>query len=372
MSDLQIRPYASDDFSTVVALWDECGLNKTYNDPARDIAKMCAAPDCQIYLGAIDGKVIASVMVGHDGHRGWVYRLAVAEQLRRKGYGAELMALAENWLTARGIAKCQLMIRTENDAVENFYRELGYEETPRLIMAKWLDAERPEMEAAKFDVVITALEMTAPPTRPSIPLPLGNYALLKLEHPPVSYYRYLYNTVGEPWFWWERRQMDDATLAGLIQDPEIDIYVLHAGGVPAGYAEFGRQELPTLSINYFGLAPDFIGRGLGKYFLNWVVDHAWSYEGVERVTVETCSLDHPRALSSYQRAGFEPVGQIHKRVVDPRLKGLIPVTQEPRLPEEPSAGNLDSDGNAPPAIRHHPGERPKLVAVPTSPASDKV
>ena len=176
MSLMQTRPYADTDFAAVVALWDEAGLNKTFHDPRSDIAKMVASPDCQIYLGTIDDVVIASIMVGHDGHRGWIYRLAVAEAERRKGYGAELMELAENWLTARNIVKCQLMIRHENDAVEAFYRELGYEETPRCIMAKWLDADRPEMEAAKIDLVITYLEMTTRPTRPTVPMPLGSYA----------------------------------------------------------------------------------------------------------------------------------------------------------------------------------------------------
>ncbi|HVJ44151.1 MAG TPA: GNAT family acetyltransferase [Dongiaceae bacterium] len=356
MSLLRIRPYAAEDFTALVALWDEAGLNKTHNEPARDIAKMCASPNCQIYLGTIDEKVVATIMVGHDGHRGWIYRLAVAEAERRKGYGAELMELAENWLTARDIVKCQLMIRHENDAVEAFYSELGYDDTPRRIMAKWLDADRPEMEAAKLDVVITYLEMTTRPTRPTIPMPLGSYALLKLENPPVGYYRYLYNTVGEPWFWWERRQMDDATLAPLIQDADIDIYVIHAGGVPAGYAEFNRKNLPVLGINYFGLAPDFIGRGLGKYFMNWTVDQAWSYPGTEKVTVDTCSLDHPRALSTYQQAGFTPVRQVSKRIIDPRLKGLIPVTLEPRLPgEKTAAAETIFDG-------------PKLVRLPGSEA----
>lgn len=342
MSLMKIRPYAAEDFAAVVALWDECGLNKTFNDPKRDIARMSASPDCQLYLGTLSDPgnhegndiVIASIMVGHDGHRGWIYRLAVAQKHRRKGYGAELMQLAENWLTARDIAKCQLMIRMENEEVAAFYGELGYEDTPRRIMAKWLDAARPEMEAAKLDVVITYLEMTTRPTRPTIPMPLGSHALLKLENPPVGYYRYLYNIVGEPWFWWERRQMDDATLLPLIQDPDIDIYVIHAGGVPAGYAEFGRKNLPVVNINYFGLAPDFIGRGLGKYFMNWAVDQAWSYPGTEKVTVDTCSLDHPRALATYQKAGFKPVRQVAKRIIDPRLKGLIPAALEPRRPAD--------------------------------------
>lgn len=332
MSEMDIRPYRTEDLPAVIALWDECGLNKTYNDPARDIARMRATPNCQLYVGTIDDMVIASIMVGHDGHRGWIYRLAVAEAHRRKGYGARLMELAENWLTARNLAKCQLMIRAETDSVEIFYRELGYEETPRRLMAKWLDADRPEMEAAKIDVTITYLEMTARPTRPTIPMPLGNYALLKLDNPPVGYYRYLYNTVGEPWLWWERRQMDDMTLAKLIQDPDIDIYVIHAGGVPAGYVEFSRKKLPVLGIQYFGLAPDFIGRGLGKYFMNWAVDQAWSYPGAEKVTVDTCNLDHPRALSAYQQAGFKPVHQMRKRFIDPRLMGLIPAEVEVRLP----------------------------------------
>jgi ribosomal protein S18 acetylase RimI-like enzyme len=357
MSRLQIRPYREEDFFAVVALWDECGLNKTYNDPARDIAKISASPDSQLYLGLLDDKIVASILVGHDGHRGWIYRLAVAEAQRRKGYGGELMELAENWLTARKIAKCQLMIRHENEAVEGFYSELGYEETPRRIMAKWLDAERAEMEAAKLDAVITYLEMTERPTRPSIPRPMGNYALLKLENPPVTYYRYLYNTVGEPWFWWERREMDDATLTRFIQDPDVEIYVLHAGGVPAGYAEFNRKNLPVLAISYFGLVPDFIGRGLGKYFMNWVVDQAWSYPGTEKVTVDTCNLDHPRALSAYQQVGFRPVRQVSKRIIDPRLKGLIPADLEPRL---------QSDGGTSVADQADAG--PKLVRLPRNEA----
>ncbi|MDY0885028.1 GNAT family acetyltransferase [Dongia soli] len=327
-----IRPYAAADFSAVVSLWDDCGLNMAYNDPQRDISRMTASQDCQLYVGTVEDAIVASIMVGHDGHRGWIYRLGVAPDHRHRGYGRDLMQLAENWLTARGIAKCQLIIREDNNAAGGFYKAIGYEDTPRRLMAKWLNADRPEMEAAKLDVVVTYLEMTSRPTRPSTPMPLGNYALLKLEEPTVAYYRYLYNTVGEPWFWYERREIGDAALQAAIRDPNIEIYVLHAGGVPAGYAEFDRNALPDLAIAYFGLVPDFIGRGLGKYFLNWAIDRAWSYEGVERVTVDTCTLDHPRALAAYQRAGFQPIRQDAKRIIDPRLKGLIPAWRQPRLP----------------------------------------
>ncbi len=330
--EMMIRAYAPADFAAVVTLWEACGLNKPYNDPARDIARMSASHDCQLYVGLAGDRLIASIMVGHDGHRGWIYRLAVAPDCRRRGLGRRLMQLAENWVTARGIAKCQLMIRDGNDEAGPFYEGLGYEDTPRRLMAKWLSAENPDFEAAKLDVVITALEMTVQPIRPTVPMPSGSYALLKLDQPPVAYYRYLYDTIGEPWFWYERRQMDDASLEAAIRDPKVDIYVLHAGGVPAGYAEFNRAALPDLAIAYFGLAPDFIGRGLGKYFLNWAVDRAWAYEGTKRVTVETCTLDHPRALAAYQQAGFRPVGQMAKRIVDPRLSGLIPAWRQPRRP----------------------------------------
>ena len=82
----------------------------------------------------------------------------------------------------------------------------------------------------------------------------------------------------------------------------------------------------TFSIN------EFIGKGLGKYLLNWAVDQAWSY-GPEKLTVDTCTLDHPRAIGEYQRAGFRPVKQVQKRMLDPRLEGYAPMHVIPRLPE---------------------------------------
>jgi len=327
---MQIRPYENTDFAAIVELWQECGIAVPHNDPAYDIPKMVSSSNCQLYLGIIAEAIVASIMVGHDGHRGWIYKLAVASEHRRQGHAATLVRQAENWLTARGIRKCQLMIRADNAAVRRLYSRLGYEDMPRLMMSKWLDAQRPEMAASMLDVVVTYLEMTERPTRPAVPAPAGHYALLRLDHPTADYYRYLYNTVGEPWMWVDRRRLDDAALLAEISHEKVEIYVLYAGGVPAGYVELDRRPEPDINIAYFGLFPNFIGRGLGKYLLSWAVERAWSY-GPQRLTVETCTLDHARALGEYQRAGFKPIRQAAKKILDPRLEGLIPATVTPPL-----------------------------------------
>jgi len=106
--------------------------------------------------------------------------------------------------------------------------------------------------------------------------------------------------------------------------------VLYAGGEPAGYVELDRRAKPDIRIAYFGLAPFFIGRGLGRYLLNWAVDLAWSY-GPERLLVSTWSFDHPRAFANYQKAGFRPYKQARGKLRDPRLEGWIPADVQPRL-----------------------------------------
>jgi GNAT superfamily N-acetyltransferase len=148
-------------------------------------------------------------------------------------------------------------------------------------------------------------------------------ALLRARPPTVAFYRFLYNTIGGPWLWYERRALDDEALGRIISDDRVEIYVLYANGVPAGYAELDRREPPDIELAYFGLMPDFIGKGLGRYLLTWAIDTAWSYEP-ERLWVNTNSLDHSNALALYQRCGFRPYSQEHRVIDDPRLIGLIP------------------------------------------------
>ncbi|MGE0260353.1 MAG: GNAT family acetyltransferase [Alphaproteobacteria bacterium] len=140
---IAIRPYRDMDESAVVALWEACGLTRPWNPPCADIALLRRSGHGEILVACREGGVIGSVMVGHDGHRGWVYYLAVAPSRRRGGLGGRLMHAAEAWLRERGIRKIELMIRDTNAAVTEFYARLGYGREPVIVMSRWLDgAER--------------------------------------------------------------------------------------------------------------------------------------------------------------------------------------------------------------------------------------
>ncbi len=154
-------------------------------------------------------------------------------------------------------------------------------------------------------ITITHLAMDAPPTAPAHPAPPRKLAILRAEEPSVAFYRFLYNTVGEPWQWTDRRLLDDVEIAANIHDPKVVVYVMYVSGVPAGYAELDFRPAPDADLAYFGLMPEFVGRGLGSYFLDWAVRVLWAGKP-KRLIVNTCDLDHPRALRAYQQAGFVP------------------------------------------------------------------
>lgn len=134
-----IRAYRDSDESAVVALWQACGLIRPWNPPSADIALLRGSGHGEILVATQQDGVIGSVMVGHDGHRGWIYYLAVAPSYRRRGLGGRLMRAAEAWLRERGIRKVELMIRDTNTAVTAFYARLGYDQEPVTIMSRWLD-----------------------------------------------------------------------------------------------------------------------------------------------------------------------------------------------------------------------------------------
>jgi hypothetical protein len=121
-----------------VALWEEAGLTRPWNDPRSDIRLALAGPDSTILAGRIEGRLIATAMVGWDGHRGWLYYLAVAKAERRRGYGARLVRAAEDWLAARQAPKLQMLIRAENQAVIAFYETLGYRRSDAVMLQRAL------------------------------------------------------------------------------------------------------------------------------------------------------------------------------------------------------------------------------------------
>jgi ribosomal protein S18 acetylase RimI-like enzyme len=140
---LSITTIEDADIAAVIALWQRCGLTRPWNDPAADIALARKGPNAAVLVGRDNNSIVASVLVGHDGHRGWVYYLAVDPECRHKGYGRVIMGAAEDWLRARGIEKLQLMVRADNSQVQAFYQSLGYLEQERVVFAKWLDGREP-------------------------------------------------------------------------------------------------------------------------------------------------------------------------------------------------------------------------------------
>jgi GNAT superfamily N-acetyltransferase len=125
-----------------------------------------------------------------------------------------------------------------------------------------------------------------------------------------------------------RRLLPDEELERILADPAVEVNVMWVAGVPAGYAELDRRRPPEVELAYFGLLPEFIGRGLGRWLLDWTVHHAWRRRP-RRLWVHTCDLDHPRALAVYQNAGF--------RVYDER-------TEQLELPEGVAAPARTGEG----------------------------
>ena len=127
------------DIAAVIALWQACGLTRPWNDPAADIVLARRGPNSTILIGRDGDAIVATVMVGHDGHRGWVYYVAVDPDHQGMDFGRAVMAAAEDWLRAQGLEKVMLMVRADNTKVRAFYDRLGYETQERVIYAKWLD-----------------------------------------------------------------------------------------------------------------------------------------------------------------------------------------------------------------------------------------
>ena len=153
------------------------------------------------------------------------------------------------------------------------------------------------------EVHVTYMEQRRRPRRLRTVPPDGHLHIVRLESVPVHFYRYLYDHVGEAWGWRDRRAWSDLQLDARLKDPGVEIHVLYVGGVPAGYAELDRTLGHDCELRLFGLMPEFLGRGLGPFFLAEMLDHAWSGETM-RVHLSTCSLDHPSALNMYLRFGF--------------------------------------------------------------------
>lgn len=171
---------------------------------------------------------------------------------------------------------------------------------------------------------ITFLEMTSRPAPRRAPPPLDAHALMRVEEPAVAYFRWLYHHTGRDWMWIDRRRWDDEKLAAHLTAPGYALYVLYLKGGPAGFFELVPHDGGTrIDLGLFGIMPEYIGRKLGPFMLDQAIQLGWE-RGPNRMTVDTCTLDHPRALTLYQKFGFTPYATRERLAwpLGPSLAGL--------------------------------------------------
>jgi len=177
--------------------------------------------------------------------------------------------------------------------------------------------------------VVTYLDMTE---RPSDEVPPSLLSLELVEAPDPDQYRALFRLVGARWLWFSRLLMDDAALSTAISQPGIELFkVKDPGGRDTGMLELDFRQPCECELAFVGLVPELSGHGHGKWLLAEAVRRAWR-DGITRVHVHTCSLDHPAALSAYRRAGFRPYKRAVELFPDPRLLGILPKECAPQVP----------------------------------------
>jgi GNAT superfamily N-acetyltransferase len=166
-----------------------------------------------------------------------------------------------------------------------------------------------------IEVTVTFLEMHAPPAHyPALPYN-RQIALLRTRDIPLHFYRYLMDRVGRKWHWVNSLRLSDEELLASLHREDRDIRILYLDGAPAGFFDV-RPNLPDeTDLAYFGMMEHATGQGLGRWFLGAAIESCWSH-GPKRVTVQTCTLDHPAALPLYQKLGFQPVAQ-KKEIIRP-------------------------------------------------------
>jgi GNAT superfamily N-acetyltransferase len=177
--------------------------------------------------------------------------------------------------------------------------------------------------------VVTFLEMRKAPTTQ---VPTSDLSLRPIPHPDVDRYRQLFRRIGQDWLWFSRLIMSDEQLAKVIDDPAVELFaVVDELGTEIGMLELDFREAGQCEIAFIGLLPELAGRGHGRWLLGETLRLAWR-DGVRRVHVHTCTLDHPAALSAYRSAGFTAYKRAIERFPDPRLCGVLPVTAAPQVP----------------------------------------
>jgi GNAT superfamily N-acetyltransferase len=151
------------------------------------------------------------------------------------------------------------------------------------------------------------------------------------HRPDLDWYKKLFRAVGEEWLWFSRLQMRDEELRSILHNDAVDVFALETGGKEKGILELDRRPPEEIEVAFLGVTPDLIGQGAGRFLLSRALEIAWSHRP-RRVTLHTCTLDHPRALDFYRSAGFVPYKRAVEIAPDPRLGGILPLAAAKHCP----------------------------------------
>lgn len=190
-----------------------------------------------------------------------------------------------------------------------------------------------DVPPAKLATVVTSLEMTAPPSPRRAPSERPDLALAPLDRDGLDAYRELYRRVGEDWLWFSRLLMPDAELGAILGHPEVEAHALRRAGdaEAVGLLELDGRVPGEVELAFFGLVPEAIGGGAGRWLMNKAITLAFARRP-RRLWVHTCTLDHPAALGFYIRSGFRPIRRQVEIADDPRLTGHVRRDAAPHIP----------------------------------------
>lgn len=194
-------------------------------------------------------------------------------------------------------------------------------------MSEFLD-----IPIGKIATVVTTLEMRAlpPPDEPA--LARRDVEMRRVERPDLAWYRALFRAVGERWLWFSRLRLEDDALAAILHDPAVEVYALQDKEREIGLLELDFRDAGAVELAFLGVVPEIIGSGAGRFLMAQAMERVRRQDGPVRFWVHTCTLDHPRAVEFYVRAGFTPIRRQVEITADPRLDGTLPRDCAPGVP----------------------------------------
>jgi GNAT superfamily N-acetyltransferase len=178
---------------------------------------------------------------------------------------------------------------------------------------------------------VTCLEMRARPVPRSPARSGAGWQVVAWPSPDIDAYRALFRAVGADWLWTSRLELSDEALSAILASPDVEVFRLMREGEVLGLLELDFRVTGECEISYFGLMPQAIGQGAGRFLMDFAIDRAWAAP-ISRFWVHTCHFDHPAALGFYQRSGFTPYAMMAEVIDDPRVTGLLPREAAPHVP----------------------------------------